>query len=336
METKWLKFLPGDEAYQHFEQLPQLLYPKDSQRFIQGHEPSAEHLQACFVYLVNGEPQARFALYVNPQLNYKGRTTCCIGSYECIQDEEVANHVLDHAIQEARQTGATYLIGPMEGSTWNSYRFSRSHEGNNFFMEPYHHLYYNEQFKKAGFEEIAQFSSNIIDNTHYNAQRIIDFDKRLADRGVKIRQFDMTRQEEELYRIAVFSNEAFQHNFLFSPIEPERFVTKYKKLSTYFKPELIWMLEDEENELHALMFALHDYCDPNNKTIIVKTVARKASSPHLGVGTYLVDKLMQQAQEMGYERAIHAFMLDSNDSRIISDRFESDGVKHYTLYGREL
>lgn len=328
--------LPGETKHQQFVELPRLLYQEGSERFVLGHEPVKEHLIGCYTAFSKEEAVARFALYLNPSLKYQDKSTCCIGSYECVNDDTVAALVLNHAVAESQKQGVEYLLGPMEGSTWNSYRFSRKYEGKNFFLEPYHHLYYNEQFINNGFEEIAQFSSNIVDNTHYNAQRITDFDQRLAERGVKIRPFNTTMLEEELHRIAVFSNEAFHHNFLFSPIEPAQFVEKYKKLSSFFKPELIWMLEDNKKEIHAIMFALHDYCDPTNKTIIVKTVARKASSPHLGVGTYLVDKLMQQAKTKGYERAIHAFMLDTNDSRIISDRFESDAAKHYTLYGKEL
>lgn len=336
MGLQWLKMKPDEEHYQLFTDLPKVIYPENSQRIGLGHEPVEENLHSCYVAQLKEQTVARFALYLNPALEYGNKRTCTIGSYECIENSNIAKEVLSFAQNEALQQGAEFLIGPMEGSTWNSHRFSRTHEGPNFFLEPYHHLYYNDHFINFGFKEIAQYSSNIVDNTHYNAQRIEDFDKRLADRGVKIRQFNMGCVEEELFKIAVFSNEAFHKNFLFTPIDPKLFVAKYKKLSSYFKPELIWMLEDAAGELHALMFALHDYCDTSNKTIIVKTVARKASSPHLGVGTYLVDKLMQQAKAMGYERAIHAFMLDSNDSRIISDRFDTDSVKHYTLYGKEL
>ncbi len=332
----WIKTYPGEENYHLFSDVPKYLYPEGSLRFVYGNEPVEHHLVGCYVYYSDQKPLGRFALYFNEELSFKNLKTLCIGSYECIDDQHVANIILERAKNEAKFSGGEYLLGPMEGSTWNNYRFSTDHKGRNFFMEPYHHLYYNDQFKKAGFIEIAHYVSNLINPISFDAERLEKLDKRFKEQGAIIRHIDVDHLENELDKIAQFSNEAFKENFLFSPIDPSLFVKKYGKLKEYFVPEFIWMIEDAQGELHALMFALHDYCDASNETVIIKTVARKENSPYRGVGTYLVDKLIAKAMQRGYKKAIHAFMLETNDSMVISARYNHKGQKSYSLYGIEL
>ena len=173
---KIIKTLPGEFDYKSFDELPVSLYPKNSPRFIFGNEPVETHLEGCYVLFSNNKALGRFAFYENKELKYKDETVACIGSYECVSDSVVSTKLLDYAKNLARQRGYKWLIGPMEGSTWNNYRFSNHNNYRNFFLEPFHHIYYNNQFKSSGFEIIAEYFSNLDEELYYDESKLNKFE----------------------------------------------------------------------------------------------------------------------------------------------------------------
>lgn len=327
----------GEEKYRLFDQLPQRLYPNSSPRFTLGHEPVSLHLEGLYVLMHADNPVGRFAFYENPKLCYQKQAAACIGSYECVEDLSVSKELLDKAKSMARERGYAWLIGPMEGSTWNSYRFSNNNDEPNFFMEPYHHLYYNEQFLQAGFNSIGEYVSNVDEGLNFDPDYLRDFEGKAKDRGLSFRNLDVENLESELERIADFSIEAFKENFLYTPIEREVFVAKYGKLTDLFDPRLVLIIEDAEGELQALSFSIPDYCDSQRETIIVKSIAKRSGFPVKGIGRYLVGITHERAYSLGFRKAIHAFMHMTNSSLKVSGaEFSGKAYKTYTLYGCRL
>lgn len=331
-----IKTLPGKQYFDLFENLPTGLYNKESFRFKSGHDPVHTHLEGCYVLLKNKEPLGRFAFYENPELKYKNKPAACIGSYECIADKHLSEELLLYAIKLAATKGYKWLIGPMEGSTWNSYRFSNHNRQPNFFMEPYHHNYYNEHFINAGFETIAEYFSNIDQTLDYDKEKLDQFEQYYLSKGAVFRNLNMDDLENDLRKIALFSIEAFSNNFLYTPITTDNFVSKYKKLRQLFDPHLVWIVEDTEGEMQALIFSIKDHFDVSNETLIIKSMARKISSSYRGIGRYLAEKIIQIAKESGYKKVIHALMIKDNASLRISEKYTRQDYKSYTLYGAKL
>lgn len=70
-------------------------------------------------------------------------------------------------------------------------------------------------------------------------------------------------------------------------------------------------------------------------TVIIKTVAVLPGRAYAGLGNVLVARVQAIAYALGYRRAIHALMHDSNNSRNLSDRY-ARSIRRYTLYARKL
>jgi hypothetical protein len=272
------------------------------------------------------------ALYFNPELKYKNEPAASVGNYECINDDKASLKILDYAKSKAREAGFKYLISPMEGSTWNNYRFSDHNDHPNFFLEPYHHIYYNRQFLKAGFEPIAKYVSNIDRKLTFDKDRLAKFDKVFKEKGAIVRNIDLGKFEEELYRLGEFSIEAFRNNFLYTPIESREFVEKYLPIKKFMDPRLVWIVEDVHKEIHAFIFCLPDHFDTTRKTFIFKSMARKSDTQFRGITSYLSGKMIQQANALGYTAAIHAMMFQDNASVNISKNYAGEPYKSYTLY----
>lgn len=330
------RFLPGDKDYHFFTDFVKELYTPDSQRFLRGNDPVRTFLEGCYLLVKDGRPVGRFAVYENPQLKYDDQVACCIGSYECVNDLEISQRLLSEAVKRAKELGYSYLLGPMEGSTWNNYRFSDHNDFPNFFMEPYHHAYYANQFKAFGFSVIGEYVSNIDEEVLVPNKDIDSFEEYYKARGAQFRFLRMDDLENDLRKIAHFSNDAFQHNFLFTPIDEEDFVKKYLSIKDYFDPALVMIVEDEHNEIEALSFSIKDYNESRGKSLIIKSLARRNDSKLRGIGAYLIQKTYQLARDNGYDNVIHAMMIKDNASKKISENYHGADYKSYSLFGLEI
>lgn len=331
-----IKTNPGQDEFALFHELPKFLYPENSQRFNLGHEPVTKHLEGCYILIRNEKAVGRFALYFNPHLLYHQESTCSIGSYECEQNPESSKLLLEHATNLARKKGVKWLIGPMDSSTWNSYRFSLQNEQVNFFMEPYHHIYYNTQFKNSGFGTIGEYVSNIDTTLDTDKKTLDGLEREYRSLGAVIRNLRMDDFENEMQKLAQCSIDWFKNNFLYTPISVDEFVGKYTPLKPLFNPELVWIIEDKKGDIHAFIFGIKDYWDKLNQTLIIKSVARKPNSPFKKAGTFLGGKINQSAKKMGYPKVIHAMMISDNASLEISKFRTGTTLKSYQLYGKKL
>lgn len=331
-----VRTFPGKDNYNLFEDLPKQIYDESSPRFILGNEPVEVFLEGCYVLIKEGKAMGRFAFYENPDLRYENERACTIGSFESVNDQELSHYLLSFAVELAKEKGYHQIIGPMEGSTWNNYRFSNHNDFPNFFMEPYHHDYYPKMFEKFGFKSIANYISALDNDIKIEDEKITKFESVFKEKGARFRNLDISNLEDELYKIARFNNEAFSNNFLFTPIVEEDFVKKYLSYKKYFNPELIWIVEDENEKIQALSFSIKDYLNKQEDCLIIKSLARRKDSPYRGIGSYLVHKTYQLAKQQGYSSLIHALMIQENASVSISGNYTNKEFKSYSLYGYKL
>ncbi|MCG8702080.1 MAG: hypothetical protein MI922_28760 [Bacteroidales bacterium] len=336
MKYQVIHTYPEKNDFDLFQKVSELLYPSEILQQAMGSFPTPKYLRDCIVLLKNDIPLGRLAIHYNHQVKYNGQPTAQIGSYECVNDEEVSGRLLQYAFEEIKSGGYHTVIGPMDGSTFNGYRFSVQNKHRNFFMEPYHHAYYNEQFMANGFEVIARYDSKLDDAVQVDKNRLERAEQLFKVKGAVMRHLYMDSFEDELRKIAHFTNEAFKNNFLFTPVDEDEFVGKYMKFKSYINPSLVWMVEDKSSTLHALMFAVEDFLSQQRDTLIIKTLARLPDSPFRGIGSYLVLKVNQLAVANGYQKIIHAFMKEENESKVMSERLNAKPYKQYLLYAKSL
>jgi hypothetical protein len=334
--TNIVETRPGDENFHLFQDFPGQIYPSGSAHFSVPETLNEDFLQACYVLLIDGKVQGRAALYDNPQLKYKNIKSCCIGNYEAINSEKAGPHLLNHMMSIAKNSTAQYVIGPMNGSTWDNYRFSTDHDEPSFFLEPYHHLYYNQHFLAAGFEAIGKYYSNRSGTQFAVSADILENDRKLQNAGVTMRSIDLSNYGREMERIHDFNTFAFSHNFLYTPITKEAFMKKYAGAKRVLNPRLTLLAEDRDGNLIGYYFCIDDLLDSNRKSLIFKTLVRHPDPKWQGMGHVMGNRIYQQALLEGYESFIHPFIFKNGTSTKLSANFLGERFKNYVLYGREL
>jgi len=322
-----------DELFKQFSDFPFELYGNAAQRF--KNQFALTGSATCLLLLEGDSPCGRLALYENKDLIYNTTPSITIGNYECIDDNEASAILLESAFDLARQKGYEYVIGPMNGSTWKTYRFIDEQSHPLFFTENLQQLYYSQQFIENGFEAISNYVSQV--DTKLVFGKYLYLKERFKQENIQIRSIDMDNLEKELLLLYDLCNEVFVHNFLYTSISAAAFLDLYIPLMPLMNKDLILLAEDRNNnKLAGFIFAIPNLFDVTKQSIIVKTLARNPARKYAGITQLLCDMITQHASENHITTIYHAFMHVNNKSVSASAKFSGHDFRKYTLYCRAI
>ncbi|MBI3237919.1 MAG: hypothetical protein HYZ43_03595 [Flavobacteriia bacterium] len=292
------------------------------------------HHPLTFIYYE--DRLACLVVYKNSSLVYENKPAWCIGNFECENDPELSNTLFEQAFNIAKEHHIQQLIGPMNGSSWDAYRYSLNHDVPNFFLEPYHHLYYHSLWQNQGFTSIANYYSHLVTDLHiYLPEREERLQNWLNKEGITIRGIDLENYEAEIKKVYEFCSIAFKNNFLYTPISWELFYEKYKPLKPFADADLILLAEDLNKNVVAILFSIKDYYNKSTPTLIIKTIARLSERRYAGVTHLMSNQLIRTAISKGYTQMIHAFMHQDNKSTNVSSHYSGEPLSEYVLYVKQ-
>ena len=257
-----------------------------------------------------------------------------IGQYEATDDNAAAT-LLNRACEQLAANGCTMAVGPMDGNTWQPYRFvTERGEEPPFFLEPNNPAAWPQHFSSNGFTPLAEYYSTMTTDLTVRDPRMDAVAERMATLGVIIRSVRLDDFATELAHLYQVSAHAFHNNFLYTPISEADFMAQYEPIKSYVQPELVLLAECDEQVL-GFLFAVPDVLQAVRDTFIIKTVAVLPNERYAGLGSLLVARSHEIAASLGYKRAIHALMHEGNKSRRISQHY-SQPLRRYVLFGKAL
>lgn len=281
-----------------------------------------------------GELEGKFAklvIYQNPHYCIEEKPVLSFG-YLDTNDSELANDLLTELKLFTKQKGLSKLVGPINGSTWFDYRLMKPNDNALFFTESKTAEDHIELLESNGFSVLKEYTSNYSENLVFD-ESFLSFKKAELDHlEWKVVDIDKSILAKELFEIAEFSNDSFQQNFLYSPIQPNDFVKKYEPVMSQIDTQFVKIIRNKENGIEALIFALPDLLS-EKKQFIIKTVARNPNCQLKGIGNYLCQLVTKLAAEKQFESSIHAYIASNNTSVNISKGPLSGEVyREYQLY----
>src|SRR5262245_13107353 len=165
-----------------------------------------------------GMVTARCSLWWADTPEYLGHQVGYVGHY-AVTDPEAAPHLLRLACEELVQKGCTLAIGPIDGNTWQRYRFITERGSEPLvFLEPDNPDERPKQSTDFGFTPLADYYSAVTTGLTANDPRLEGTAERLRDAGITIHTLDPARRDEELRRAHALSLVSFRNNFLYTPI----------------------------------------------------------------------------------------------------------------------
>ncbi len=270
-------------------------------------------------------PGASLAIYRDaPSLD--GMRTAAIGQFTC-ETAAAGAALVREAMAQLRAEGFRAVLGPMDGSTWAKHRLVIESDGRPpFLMEPSNPAHYVDAFEQSGLKIVSRYLS---------AARTADVlaSTTAPPAGVRLRNFDAARAEEELTKIHALSLEAFASNTFYQPIPLEAFLASYRPVIAAVDPELVLLAEDEAGELKAFLFAIPNLAEgPKPTAVILKTYASRVK----GGGSMLANAFHERAKRRGFAEVIHALMHESNLSAAHSGNAGGGVFRRYALWGGRL
>lgn len=294
---------------------------------------------AQYVVTDAGEVRARCAVWWKRVPPVAGEIPGVIGHYAA-SDHTSASDLLRAACAELRERGCTLAIGPMNGTTWQQYRLVTDPGSEPpFFMEPSNPPEWPLHFRTCGFTELATYFSAVNADLTQRDTRAESRASFLSDMGVTMRDLWLDDLDAEMERIYAVSLASFQHSLLYTPIPLTAFTSQYARLREYVDPRLVTVAEHAGRTV-GFVFAVPDLMqrstEGSERTVIIKTVAILPERElYSGLGGVLVARTHGRAHELGFSRAIHALMHQSNHSMAVSAR-TARVIRRYALFSRRL
>ena len=286
----------------------------------------------------DGVAVARASLWWHHVPSLPGQTLGLIGHYAAA-DPDAGAFVLNHAASALAARGCTTAVGPIDGSTWRTYRLVVERgDLAPFFLEPDTPDDWPAHFRAAGFDVLATYTSALVDRVLPPSARVEETAQRLDASGYVIRAVDLPRIDRELDALYDVSIAAFAPNYLYTPIARDEFRAHYSAILPYVDPRLV-LLAEHGGRVVGYVFLVPDLLEAKRSgratTAILKTLAVHPDHAGVGLGGLLVDRGQRAAAALGLTRVIHALMLESNVSQRISRHYGAP-CRRYALFARAL
>lgn len=220
-----------------------LLNPKKS--------PFFKHSTAAyFLALRDGKIAGRIAAVLNRNhIAYTGRQEGFFGFFDVINNQEVADTLLDTATQWLREQGMTKVIGPANFSTNETCGLLvENFDEPPFIMNTYNAPYYMQLLEHYGFtKQVDLLCYELVDSDlPYDVMEFADkLEQRLAGRGVTIRQIDMKNFKRELDSFLPVYNASWSENTGFVPMTPDEVRQIAKDLKPVIDPDFVYFAEKD-------------------------------------------------------------------------------------------
>jgi hypothetical protein len=341
-----------------FLELPAIIYRKDK-RYIaplkgtvirqldMNQNPFFEYGSAVYFIIKSGNNiLGRIAAFRNPKMDRPGIKVGTVGFFESINDREVANRLLDEAIDWLRNQGCAEVWGPMNSSIWNSYRFKIDQfEEEPFLGEPYNPAYYVDLFESYGFKSQHQWYSNLISTKnsseeYQNSLKLFKnhFERTLSNNYVfsynRKNQFD-----KEFQQIYDFFLSAFDGFLGYYKISYEEFRFLYYDLERIIgRDQIVYVNKD--NEIKGIMIQYDDYSRPframsgktdllakarfvlnnrrNRAILALVGLSKDEIQRHSSLAPALSHLSYKQLEDRGIHEVIHMLMSEGNASNRFS------------------
>ncbi|HXI54401.1 MAG TPA: GNAT family N-acetyltransferase [Candidatus Saccharimonadales bacterium] len=300
--------------------------------------PGKHRADAHAFSVQDGIITARASLWWSDAPPMPGQRLGVLGHFAAVSPES-ARELLEGACAELARQECSLAVGPMDGNTWRRYRFVTERGVElPFLMEPDHPVSWPDWWRDAGFTPLASYFSALNPNLAQEDPRLPALTAQMERAGVRIRQLDPGRFVDELRVLYAISRVGFQANFLYTPLPETDFIAQYESVCAFLRPELVRIAEVDGQPV-GFVFGLPNLAQTTRgeevDTAIVKTVAVLPDRARAGLGTLLVAQCQQAARALGYRRAIHALMHETNHSLKLSGHY-AQVFRRYTLFARPL
>lgn len=196
-----------------------------------------------FMAYKDGEPVGRIAAIKNDTHNkVHNENIGFFGFFESINDQEVANALMDKAKEWLKSKGLDAMRGPANPSSNDEYAMLlEGFDDPPRLMMTYNPKYYLDLMDNYGMKKVKDLYAYKIDNPKLlKSEKLIRVAEIAAKRSkVVVEQIDLKKFKSELERVKFVYNQAWAPNWGFIPMTDEEIDNLAKELKPLVEPSLV-------------------------------------------------------------------------------------------------
>lgn len=204
-----------------------------------------------FMAFQDGKAVGRIAAILNNNNNkFNNTTDGFFGFFDCIDNQEIANQLLDTARAWVKAKGMNTFIGPVNPSTNEACGLLvQGFDSPPMVMMPYNKAYYINLLENYGLKKQVDLWAHALYKENVGDKPVRLYDalvERLKAKGVTIRKIDLGKNfKQELQSFGEVYNAAWDKNMGFVPMTKEEFEFMGKDLKLVADPDYCLVAEHE-------------------------------------------------------------------------------------------
>lgn len=225
--------------------------------------PTLDHtVYQLFLLEDGGKAIGRIAAFIDTlAVEHWKESIGLFGYYECPDDPLASKMLLDTAADWLRDKGMTSMRGPWSFVSQEWGLVLEGFEPPPTIMAPYNPPFYNNHLKAYGLAKVKDLLCYYISGKE--GYRIPDRILTLTDEvrrrnGVKIRQVNMKRYEEDVQHVIDISNHSLINNWGYAPVTRDEADALARDLKQVIRPEGVIFAENSDGRPIAFIIALPD------------------------------------------------------------------------------
>lgn len=320
--------------------------------------PYFEHARAeYFLALRDGRPVGRITAQVDHHFQaYQGNAWGFFGFFECEDDAEAAQALVDTARRWLRDQGCDHMVGPCDFTTNDPCGvLTEGFERTPLILQPYTHRYYPALLEGTGLGkamDLWMWEIHITDKEKVHPA-IFQVADSIEANGFSVRNMDKRDFEAEVVRFFDVYHSAWEKNWGFVPLTENEIRHYAREIKPLLSEEWAWLIE-KDGQVAGAALTLPDYNQVlkhmNGRILPIgwlralywrRRISRvrqfalgvKPEFQHSGVAAKLYTAHFDAAEKTGVHLAELGWILETNDpiNRAL-DGLNGRIVRRFRLY----
>jgi len=259
---------------QAFIDLPYCLYKDDpnwvaplrneqKNQFIATKNPMLDHCHyQLFLLYKDNQVIGRIAAFIDQlALGAWKKPIGLFGSFECIDDPQAAQMLLDAARNWLRKQKMHRMRGPWSFASQEWGLVLKGFTPPPVILAPYNPPYYNEFLKSFGLKKVKDLMVYVIDagNGYQVPERYLTLTDKIEKRfGVSVRPVNMHKLEEDVITIMKIANQSIADNWGFYPVTEAESRAMAHDLKQIVNPKAVLIAENKDGKPIGFAISLPD------------------------------------------------------------------------------
>lgn len=223
--------------------------------------PFLKHTDVKFFLAIrNKKIMGRITSIYNPQhVRFHNEKVGFFGFFECINDIEVSDALLNRVQNELKNHGMEIMRGPMNFSTNEECGFLiEGFESPPMLMMPYNPDYYNDLMNAYGMTKAKDLHAYIYEFSNELPEKVLRVAELAERRGITVRPINKREFLSDMKIFQAIYNSAWNKNWGFIPISDEELFYSAKRLKPLIKTD-ITLIAEKDGEPIGFLGLIPDY-----------------------------------------------------------------------------